>query len=267
MRATADKPALARRLRRALAVSLLAFAAAASPAAGATLSPDLKTLKIRDVSVGPDAGGRELRFTNEVGNGAAGPLEVDPVGKVDCNDDGDTTNDRLAFQRLYRDPNGDGLLDRETESDYRLAAAGCMAFHPAHSHWHFNDFARYTLRRNSNGNLMAGSTKVSFCMLDSYYAFPSVPGSSDASYFDSCAPSRSMGISPGWSDIYGADLADQDLDVTGLSDGWYCLESAADPDGRLRETVNANNARRLKLKLIDGGVDVSKRDCSPEAGG
>jgi len=41
----------------------------------------------------------------------------------------------------------------------------------------------------------------------------------------------------------------QDLNVTGLGRGRYCLVSRADPDNLLRESNNSNNARKTRIAL------------------
>jgi hypothetical protein len=257
-----------------LAVALLAVAVLVSPiatagSAGERLRPDLKTRKMRDLQVRPDGARQELRFTNEVTNRGPGVLQVDPQIETadtdDCDGDGDEENDQLAHQRLYRDGDGDGVFERKTESSYKSVLSGCMAFHPAHSHWHFNDFARYRLKRNSTGVNIAGSTKVSFCMVDNELRFPDAPGSPGDPYFASCDQDQTMGISVGWGDVYDAGLPDQDLDVTGLPEAWYCLLSTVDPDDRLRESDDGNNERGVKLWLAGDDVTVSKADCAEEA--
>ena len=44
-------------------------------------------------------------------------------------------------------------------------------------------------------------------------------------------------------------LPGQDLNVTGLGRGRYCLVSSADPDNLLRESNNSNNARKTRIAL------------------
>ncbi len=260
-----------RRTERALGVAVLvaALAMIAMPLAagagdGGDLLPDLKTRPLEDIQIGPDGSGRELRFTNDVLNAGPGALQVDPdpPGTGDCDGDGDANNDRTASQRIYADADADGTFKRSTDTQYASRPVGCMVFHPAHSHWHFNDFARYKLRKNSSGNKVATSTKVSFCMRDSFRRAGSLPGSPSSEYFDDCTPNSTMGISVGWSDLYDYLLADQDLDITGLPDGWYCLSSTADPDERLDEADDSNNRESAKVKITGGQARVSDNPCA-----
>ena len=55
-----------------------------------------------------------------------------------------------------------------TPSELRL-----HALPPAHNHWHVLDIARYELRREDSGKLLAQSRKVGFCFTDTRVAFPS----------------------------------------------------------------------------------------------
>jgi hypothetical protein len=41
----------------------------------------------------------------------------------------------------------------------------------------------------------------------------------------------------------------QQLDVTTLGDGGYCLRSYADPEGRLLESEEQNNSRGTRIEL------------------
>ena len=57
------------------------------------------------------------------------------------------------------------------------------------------------------------------------------------------------GISVGWADLYDYTIDFQWIDVTGLPSGQYWLESVADPDDRLLETDETNNAARALVNL------------------
>ena len=57
------------------------------------------------------------------------------------------------------------------------------------------------------------------------------------------------GLSVGWADTYAAGLSGQQINVTGLPRGNYCLVSDADPDNKFAESDDSNNAHRLKIRL------------------
>jgi hypothetical protein len=42
-----------------------------------------------------------------------------------------------ATQVMYRDADGNGRFRRDTDTGLARRSAGCMVFHPAHDHWHF----------------------------------------------------------------------------------------------------------------------------------
>ena len=86
-------------------------------------------------------------------------------------------------------------------------------------------------------------------MRDSLAAFPDVPGFSAFAYYGQCARNSITGLSVGWADWYAAFLPGQDLDVTGLPNGRYCLTSTADPRDGIDEADETNNARSRLLRL------------------
>ena len=114
-----------------------------------------------------------LRLSNEIGNRASGPLEVFPSAiSADCDGDGDPANDRDASQRIFADTNGSGGYEAGVDAVESERVFGCMRYHPAHDHWHMLDVARYELRREATGKLVADSRKVGFCLTDTRLAFP-----------------------------------------------------------------------------------------------
>jgi hypothetical protein len=223
----------------------------ASAATGDPLLPDLVTRLHTELYV--QAG--QLRLSNTVGNRGIGPLEVYPEATSgnDCDADGDPTNDRYAFQRVFQDssnPNSAGYFVRSQDTASTSHQVGCMVFHPTHHHWHFADFARYVLRTESTGAVAARATKASFCLTDGERSFPTLPGSPRSYYYAGGCDSTSIeGISIGWSDTYGALLDGQSIAIAGLPSGNYCLGSTADPRDRLDEINESNNGRRTRLRL------------------
>ncbi|MGZ8666988.1 MAG: lysyl oxidase family protein [Solirubrobacterales bacterium] len=242
------------RIRLAATVAVASVAATAlillaSPATGgpSALTPDLVTLAIQEENlvIEPgDHGGALLRLTNEIGNRANGPLEVFPgTVSAGCDGDGDPDNDRDASQRVFADTNGSGAYETgidQVDSERRF---GCMRYHPAHDHWHVLDVARYELRREATGKLVLSSRKVGFCLTDTRQAFPAGVSPAVPTYPlgsgkpTGCDATSTQGISAGWADVYTFALPGQDLDVTGLPRGHYCLTSRADPLDLLDELV------------------------------
>lgn len=242
-----------------LAVSGIA-AGASSHRAPVRLLPDLQILPIASVSLERGPGIRRVRFTTTIGDHGDGVLELLPR-REDCDGDGDPSNDRTAYQRIYVDTNGNGLFDRDVDRHGTAAAVGCMLFHPAHNHWHFQDFARYELFAGpSSGPRVAKAEKVSFCVRDSVSAWTG-PGHPAAPYYGECSRSSTMGLSVGWADLYGWELQGQALDVRGLPTGRYCLVATADPDDRLTESDEMDNTTSASLRIFKERVVLAGTDC------
>jgi Lysyl oxidase len=236
-----------------LAPVVLLPSAATGTRAGRELLPDLVTgrpakLHLQVTTVGK----RFVRFSNEVDNVGIGPLELRPRAD-DCNGDGDLGDDRTSFQRMYRDANGDGAFTRDVDVRFRTRRAGCSLFHPAHKHWHLQALAEYTLHAGEPPGTPIEGKKTSVCVVDTKRRLPDAPGSPRRSYYGSgaqrCRRDSIGGISIGWGDIYGARVSGQELDVTSLADGVYCLVSRADPENRLLESNERNNALATRIVL------------------
>ncbi len=217
-------------------------------------------------------GGRQirLRVSNTIANQGTGPLEIEGGGSDEsCNVPGKPLG-RHTLQNVYEDtadPESEGFFDREEEGgepDDQLEA-GCSRFHPSHDHWHFDNFARYTLFDDGTGARVGGSRKVSFCVIDTGQPLPGLPGSPDQSYypqdpehpkFPTCSETSVDGLSIGWEDTYGASLPGQGITVTGLRRGAYCLRIETDPvtgpsdnDGVLLEQDEGNNTRSIRMRM------------------
>src|SRR5437867_9214145 len=144
-----------------LVVHLL-FLASATQAGnpGTPHYPDLQTLPPNSFHVQRDSktGARTLFFSNTIANLGQGPLRVRQVNNA-------TTGTTDAYQQvLTHDANGNWYLYAETK-------VGTFVFHPAHNHWHFEDFALYELRDvaadgSIGANVITSSSKISFCMTD-----------------------------------------------------------------------------------------------------
>ncbi len=262
------------------ATGSIAFASGvtAGPPA-ATLLPDLRTMQPpkwdpEPLSIGRNSNGVvAIRISNRIGNQGAGPLELYPEPATDS-DDIDCTvgqytdpHDRDANQRIWEDTDGDGAWDPEVDQVSEQPKVGCFEYHPAHSHWHFQDFSSYALRDRDTGELVAGpSTKIGFCILDGDRFGKDLPGSPDSGEYpggdagcggggDPPTPPGTMGLSIGWADTYTSGLPGQRLDITGVPSGRYCLVSTANPEhatddqAQIVESNPDNNARRRLVKI------------------
>jgi Lysyl oxidase len=224
-----------------------------------------------------DGGGQirtVLRITNQVANKGRGPLELAPrAGNGgDCNDNGNPNDDVLVDQVMYLDGNGNGRFDRGADNERRRARAGCRYYHPAHDHYHLDGYAQFELRRERNGKLARRGKKVSFCISDTAPFDTGLPGAPSSRFYEisACEQQDSLnGTSVGWYDEYIWKLSGQEIDVTGLKAGKYCLISRVDPTRDITETNERNNVRKTKIRLNPGAAPApgeEPRDIRPLRG-
>src|SRR6266496_442776 len=223
---------------------LLANASFGGPAATPHY-PELVTLPPLDIGIEYDTNTvkKLLRFSNAVANLGDGPLDVFPVNDA-------TSGTTEAYQRLY---------SHDTNGNWYVVATnhiGTFVFHPAHTHWHFENFARYELHYVAAevsvvSSVFAAAEKVSFCLVDDVFLDPVLEHTGSQSYTN-CGQLSPQGISVGWVDVYPWTLPDQDLDITGIPDGDYWLVSTADPGNLINEgggETEYNNTAAAKVRI------------------
>ena len=251
-----------------LLVGLTALPASSTHTAGTVGAPLRPNLQTRGwvpndavITVSQTATQVLLRLDNEVMNAHTGALEIFPR-KSDCDSDGDAQNDRMAHQRIFLDKDGNGYFERRIDRQSDTHVAGCMQYHPAHSHWHFDAFALYELYPCdpltglcARSTPAAQGTKATFCVIDIHRTFPMLSGSPSSGHYKSCSRTSTQGLSVGWADEYTYTLAGQHIDVTGVPPGNYCLVSTADPDDVLLETDETDNSASIGVTLSDGDAD------------
>jgi hypothetical protein len=114
-------------------------------------------------------------------------------------------------------------------------------FSACHGHYHFEGYARYQLL-DGEGTIVATGHKQAFCLLDSARVSPTA--SPTPRYHCSF-----QGIQAGWSDIYGAGLDCQWVDITGVAEGDYTLRIEINPDHTLPESDYSNNAITIPVTI------------------
>jgi Lysyl oxidase len=208
---------------------------------GRLLLPDLRTLAPSGFLIERRAGGRVLRLGNTVWNSGQGPLEL--VGEIPR-----TTQVTSVRQVVYT---SDGIL--------RDRFVGDFIWHASHGHWHIEEFARYELWSLGPSleldRVVAGSTKVSYCLIDTRSVSLDIPGAPSGTIYRGCGRVR-QGLSVGWGDEYKAHLDGQTIDLGELPDGIYALVSTVNPGGRLAEANYANNSSVVYLDLAGTRVDL-----------
>jgi hypothetical protein len=211
------------------------------------LLPNMRSLNASDLQIEVVGNTRRLRFAASLANVGPGPLYLLLRGRGDCQ-----SGQHEAIQLLHRDANRDGKFQRSRDRvESRREMTGCMLRHPGHRHWHFDAMASYSLRRAGSSQALVARNKVSFCLRDNLkvrgYRVV-VP----RRHFGKCSRNSQQGISPGWVDLYKADLSGQWLRVPGNVDSdVLCLDLKADPLDRLVETNEADNATSVAIR-IDG---------------
>jgi len=218
---------------------LVLVALFAAPALAQTeLLPDIivreSDLYDHDIVTDIIPGHTHLRLSNGTANVGAGRLYL--YGGAIFPD-----NTREVIQRVFLD---DGTwYDR---------VAGRFVYHPEHGHIHFEEWALYSLREvlpgDGVGQIVAKGAKTSFCILDLGVYDSSLPGYDPAGEFHSCGTTV-QGLSVGWIDVYSKGLAGQNIDITGVPDGEYWLESTVDPNNDVLEGDESNNVTRIKITI------------------
>jgi Lysyl oxidase len=184
-----------------------------------------------------------LIFSTTSWNGGDGPLELH-AGEIDTG-----SSRQNVYQRVYLSDGG--FYDR---------LAGTFVWHPAHNHFHFEDYAIYTLQPvNAPGGSQRIGSKTTFCIIDTTPVNTSLPGAPPTPVYTTCGPAI-QGMSVGWGDTYGRQLAGQLVDFTGNPSGDYKLTIEIDPKKRLIETSEEDNTSCVLLRINDINSSVTVLD-------
>lgn len=188
-------------------------------------------------------GRRLLEFATSVANVGAGPLIIE--GRTVVISGAKMTQ---GFQIIQKRDGGECARH-----------AGFFEFHPAHSHWHFEDFVSYELRSGdpASGPFATTGRKASYCLLDLETVGRDTPPRQLTN--QSCNSSEGrQGISVGWKDVYDRTLPDQNLDLdepVSVAKGSYFLANVVDPTNRIWEANENNNRSYVPVTVsIDGRV-------------
>lgn len=133
-----------------------------------------------------------------------------------------------------------------------------------HNHWHFLQFARYTLL-DQTGEEVVASKKQSFCIAPTDAIDLTVPGANwegwSPDLFTQCGGRSSLWVrevmEPGWGDTYYQSVAGQAFNITNVPNGWYTLVSEVDPGDRLYQSDQTNDVETRLVYL--GGKPGARR--------
>lgn len=200
--------------------------------------PNLTPRPADNVSLSTNAAGTStLRFSTTSWNKGTGPLEL-VAGPVDTGSGKQQVN-----QRIYL-----------SDGTSFLHSAGWFEYHPEHNHIHFNDYALYILQPiNAPGGSLRTGQKTTFCIMDTTKVDTTLPGAPASAVYNTCN-NQIQGMSVGWGDTYGANLAGQSIDFTGNADGLYQLKIQVDPKNLLVESNKADNESCLLLNIKKPGT-------------
>ena len=188
--------------------------------------PNLKSLPAWGISMANN--GNFLRFAATVWNAGDSPLVVDGFRR-----DGEAMMD--AYQYFF---DGDG-----DQTGYQKIGEFEFDEKPSHQHWHFRDFASYTLLR-ADKTTAAVSKKEAFCLANTDSIDQTVtnadwnPENTDLS--TDCGEPGSLSLrqvlAAGWGDTYAQFRAGQSFNLKDLPNGTYYIATIANPNKRLVES-------------------------------
>jgi hypothetical protein len=181
-----------------------------------------------------------LNFGATAWNAGPGILTVEGF-----RDPASTTMD--AFQYFYENGEVVGKV-----------AAGSLEYdaRDGHDHWHFRDFAAYSLLDDNQVNVM-DSGKEAFCLAPTDPIDLTVDGAEWRPWLTNlstaCGEEGSLWIrevlQTGWGDTYAQYRPGQSFEVTDLPNGKYFVQVQANPDGVLLEASTSNNVALREIHL------------------
>jgi len=181
-----------------------------------------------------------LKFAATVWIGGHGPLDVQGFRS-------DGSPIMPAWQYFWRSGH---IIGR--------ARAGTMGFDSqhGHNHWHFEQFARYTLL-NAAKSTAVTSHKVGFCIGPSDAVDLLLPHATwrpaQQGPPQDCGSPTALSVDEklplGWGDTYDQSVAGQAFDITHVPNGTYYVQVTANPERVLYETSTRNDVSLRKVIL------------------
>lgn len=219
-------------------------AQAVDPCASARC-PNLQARPAQDLSSTKIGNRTRLRFSTVTQNVGPAPLELRG---------GEIVNGRSkqrVYQRFYAagEPVGTPVAE---------LPVGAFVYHPQHRHFHLENYALYELIPVDAANQSIQkrtSSKTSFCVQDTLKIDWTMPlyGVDQTRHYIDCNGSL-QGMSRGWADRYGYQLAGQEIDTTGLPPGHYVLRITVNPARNLYETDWTDNVSEVTISLVNGAL-------------
>lgn len=198
-----------------------------------------------------DGAERCLRFAVGPQNVGSGPLELRFARETNLG------TDASMQQRVYY---SDGSAE--------MRDAGSSEFHKAHQHFHLKGFARFSLFRvtdRSEGTLRKAGigNKAGFCLVDLRIAqWRRFNQQRSYSARSSCMPvagKAELGLSAGWTDVYGAELSGNYIDFGDNKDGYYVVRTVVDSSDFILESNERDNVGYAYIQVDGGSVSLLER--------
>jgi hypothetical protein len=202
--------------------------------------PNLAALPAYAIVPLPRGGRDALHFSSTIWNAGPGPLIVEGYRRGAA-----PTMDAFQFFR-------------RGDEDVAAVPVGILDYDARveHDHWHFRDFARYSLVR-PDGRTAATSPKEAWCLAPTDQIDQLVPNAEprpgDPFLSTACGDASAVQVRQvlevGAGDTYGIGTPGQTVDITRLPNGVYDLKVEANPAGALRETTEADNVALRRVVL------------------
>lgn len=191
----------------------------------------------------PDAAKDFLQFSATVWNAGPSPLVLDGFRQQG--------KDLMDAYQYFYDAQGKQVGYQNTgtlEWDGR----------DGHNHWHFTDFARYSLL-NSKQTEVVRSQKEAFCLAATDAIDYTVKNANwhpaNTDLHTACGNHGSLSVREvldvGSGDTYVQSLPGQSFDITNLANGTYYVQVVANPENRLFESSTKNNLA-LRQVILGG---------------
>ncbi|HZX07747.1 lysyl oxidase family protein [Kribbella sp.] len=209
--------------------------------------PDLRPVPAWGIDVAPgDAGTPDankdfLQFSATVWNAGPSPLVLDGFRRQG--------KDLMDAYQYFYDAHG-------KQVGYHTTGTLEWDGRPGHNHWHFTDFARYSLL-NAKQSEVVRSQKEAFCLAATDAIDYTVKNANWHPYntdlHTACGDHSSLSVREvldvGNGDTYVQSLPGQSFDVTNLPNGTYYIQVTANPEHRLYESSTTNNVALRKVIL------------------
>ena len=186
-----------------------------------------------------------LRFSVGPQNSGSGPLELRFSPATDA-----VAGEAPMFQRLTY-----------SDGTFKERPAGTYEYHKTHGHYHFTGFAKLDLFRVTNvkkGTLekVGAGQKSGFCFgdtaMNSWSRFIHGRAQSSRSSCESLTEGY-MGLTAGWTDVYGWNTPGNYLEFSEAGDGYYVVRARVDAANKILEAREDDNVSYAYVK-VDGSV-------------